>query len=143
MHGAFNCHIECSSYTTSTWCSMSRIYWTNYWTMHMPSTACQDALTTLSANIYNANCTPITNNPLTICTGQCRQYYDDAVENCNDTVSQVAILCASQVIKCSIMQGVTNFKQLYVCISNSLEFLLNSPWISLRFHNILVWLFYT
>ena len=53
-----------------------------------PSAACQDALTTLSTN--SANCTPTQNNPHIFCTRQCLQYYDDIIENCNETVSQVA-----------------------------------------------------
>ena len=55
------------------------------------STACTDALNTLTANA--ASCTATQDNPLIICSGQCRQYYDDVIENCDQTVSQVAKLC--------------------------------------------------
>ena len=50
--------------------------------------ACQNALNTLATN--NARCTPTQENPRLFCTGQCRQYYDAVVDNCDPTVSQVA-----------------------------------------------------
>ena len=52
------------------------------------STACQNALDQYTANI--PSCTPTADNPLIFCTGQCRAYYDDVVNNCDATVSQVA-----------------------------------------------------
>ena len=55
------------------------------------SAACQNALTTLTTN--TASCTPTQEDPLIICTGQCRQYYDDVINNCDQAVSQVAKLC--------------------------------------------------
>ena len=48
--------------------------------------ACQNALNTFDSNI--PNCEPeLTGNPLIICTGPCRGYYDDVIENCDATVS--------------------------------------------------------
>ena len=55
-----------------------------------PSAACQNALNTLTANA--ARCTPTQEDPMIICTGQCRQYYDDVIDNCDQAVSHVAIL---------------------------------------------------
>ena len=52
-------------------------------------TACQDAFTALSVNA--GSCTATVNNPRIICTGQCRQYYDDVIDNCDETVSLVAL----------------------------------------------------
>ena len=41
---------------------------------------CTNALTVLSSNA--ASCTPTTQNPTIICTGECRGYYDDVFDNC-------------------------------------------------------------
>ena len=49
------------------------------------TTACVDALNTLAANA--ASCTATLDNPLIICTGQCRQYYDDVIDNCDQAVN--------------------------------------------------------
>ena len=57
----------------------------------VPSTACQNAVNTLAAN--TASCTPTVENPQIFCTGDCRQYYDDVIDNCDEAVSQVAIMC--------------------------------------------------
>ena len=46
-----------------------------------PSAACQNALTTLTNN--TASCT----TPESICSGQCRQYYDAVIDNCDEAVS--------------------------------------------------------
>ena len=48
--------------------------------------ACQSALATLSANA--ADCTATVD---AICTGQCRQYYDDIIANCDASVSLVIV----------------------------------------------------
>ena len=53
-----------------------------------PSDACTDAINTLAANA--ASCTATQDDPLVICSGQCRQYYEDIINNCDETVSQVA-----------------------------------------------------
>ena len=53
-----------------------------------PSAACQNATTTLTNN--GASCT----TPESICSGQCRQYYDAVINNCDQAVSQVAVLCS-------------------------------------------------
>ena len=53
-----------------------------------PSAACTDAHTALSVN--GASCTTTES----ICSGQCRQYYDDVINNCDEAVSQVAVLCS-------------------------------------------------
>ena len=52
------------------------------------TTACTDALTALSVNA--ASCT----TPESICSGQCQQYYDAVINNCDQAVSQVAVLCS-------------------------------------------------
>ena len=57
--------------------------------------ACQNAFDQYTANI--ADCTPTEDNPLIICTGQCRGYYDDLVDNCDDSVSQVAIATLCEI----------------------------------------------
>ena len=50
------------------------------------SAACLNALNTFESNL--PNCEPgLTGNPLIICTGPCRGYYDDVIENCDATVS--------------------------------------------------------
>ena len=36
-----------------------------------------------------ASCTPTLENPTIICTGECRDYYQDVFENCSPTVSDV------------------------------------------------------
>ena len=59
------------------------------------STACQNALDQYTANI--ADCTPTEDNPLIICTGECRGYYDAVVNNCDDSVSQVAIAALCEI----------------------------------------------
>ena len=41
---------------------------------------CLDAISTLTTQL--ATCTDI-------CTGQCRQYYDDVIANCDESVSLV------------------------------------------------------
>ena len=53
------------------------------------TTACQNALNTLAANI--ACCTATAENRLIICTRQCGEYYDDVIENRDQAVSQVVI----------------------------------------------------
>ena len=65
------------------------------------STACQNALTTLITNI--ASCTPTQDDPMIICTGQCRQYYDDVIENCDQAVSQVAKLCEISCLRACLV----------------------------------------
>ena len=45
------------------------------------TTACVDAFTTLANN--TASCT----TPESICSGQCRQYYDAIIDNCDQAVS--------------------------------------------------------
>ena len=52
------------------------------------SAACVDALNVLAEN--TASC--ITPSHI-ICNGSCRQCYDAVINNCDETVSQVAILC--------------------------------------------------
>ena len=51
--------------------------------------ACQDAVDTLTANF--ADCTATADDTLVICTGQCRQYYDDIIANCDESVSLVIV----------------------------------------------------
>ena len=48
--------------------------------------ACQDAINALKAGA--ATCTGSVD---AICTGQCRQYYDDVIENCDESVSLVIV----------------------------------------------------
>ena len=55
------------------------------------TTACQNALNALAAN--NAHCAPTVDNPLIFCTGECRGYYDDVINNCDDAVSPVSTIC--------------------------------------------------
>ena len=49
------------------------------------SPACLDALDALDSNIPNCIATP--ENPLIICSGECRGYFDDVINNCDATVS--------------------------------------------------------
>ena len=49
--------------------------------------ACINALTALTNNI--ASCTPTSQNPTIICSGECRDYYDDIFDNCSPAVSVV------------------------------------------------------
>ena len=65
--------------------------------------ACQDAVNTLTANL--ADCTGTADNPLVICTGQCRRYYDAVVENCDETVSSVIIQSLLFIISYGIYFG--------------------------------------
>ena len=65
--------------------------------------ACQAAVNTLTANI--ADCTGTVDDPLVICTGQCRQYYDAIIENCDDTVSSVIIQSLLFIISYGISFG--------------------------------------
>ena len=66
-----------------------------------PSAACQNAVNTLAAN--TVSCTPTAENPQIFCTGDCRQYYDDVIDNCDEAVSQVAIMCEiSSVCTCLV-----------------------------------------
>ena len=55
--------------------------------------ACTDAVATLANNI--ASCTATAENPRVICTGKCRGYYDNIINNCSPDVSLVYTdLCA-------------------------------------------------
>ena len=49
------------------------------------SPACQIALDTLASNIPNCISTP--ENPLIICSEECRGYFDDVINNCDAIVS--------------------------------------------------------
>ena len=49
------------------------------------SPACQTALNTLTTN--TAACAPTAENPLMFCSGACRGYYDDVIDNCDAAVS--------------------------------------------------------
>ena len=48
--------------------------------------ACQDAINALANDV--AACTGSAD---AICTGQCRQYYDDIIKNCDASVSLVIV----------------------------------------------------
>ena len=51
--------------------------------------ACTNAVTTLADNAQS--CTATAENPRAICTGECRGYYDDIINNCAPAVSLVHI----------------------------------------------------
>ena len=59
------------------------------------SPACTVSLTTLGANTQR--CAPTQDNPRSFCTGECRGYYDAVVNNCDDSVSQVAIAALCEI----------------------------------------------
>ena len=77
------------------------------------SPECQNALNTLLAN--TASCTATVDDPLVICNGDCRQYYDAVIEICDETVSSVIV----QSLLFIISYGVS-FGLLYVKSSSGL-----------------------
>ena len=51
----------------------------------IPDSECTNALLALTNAV--ASCTPTPDNPTIICTGECRDNYQDIFENCSPTVS--------------------------------------------------------
>ena len=67
------------------------------------SPECLDAINTLSAN--TASCTATADDPLVICTGQCRQYYQAIIDNCDETVSSVIVQSLLFIISYGVFLG--------------------------------------
>ena len=64
--------------------------------------ACTNALTTLTNNI--ASCTLTSQNPSIICSGECRDYYDDVFENCSPAVSLVIYIQLCECCVCTYIR---------------------------------------
>lgn len=67
----------------------------------------RECTTALGALTRNTACTSMTDADTTICTGTCRDLYDDVIDKCDTTVSDIAIRVDTYIYVASYLANYT------------------------------------